>query len=117
MNAHPCCNVTVRGSAGGTIAPSTSPARRCLDIAGWIGPGAILVLLPKCPACIAAYLAVGTGVGLSIAAAMYLRMLLVIICLASMSYLGVRRVGRYISLKSAIRWVEEFFSVEGRSSS
>jgi hypothetical protein len=72
--------------------------RRCAEFAGWAVPGAILVLLPKCPACLATYIAIGTGVRLSILAATHLRMLLVILCVASLAYVAAKPLGRLIAL-------------------
>lgn len=98
MSAHRCCEggssesgreiAVVRTADKDTRSPTF--ARRCSEIAGWMVPSAILVLLPKCPACLAAYIAIGTGVGLSMPAATYLRMLLVILCVASLSYVATK---------------------------
>jgi len=46
-------------------------------------PVVILAVLPKCPACLAAYVALGAGIGLSLTAATYLRLSLVVACVAS----------------------------------
>jgi len=39
----------------------------------WLLPGAIFMLVPKCPACLAAHVMLWTGLGLSFSAAWYLR--------------------------------------------
>jgi len=44
------------------------------SLAGWLLPGGLLVLMPKCPMCLAGYVAIFTGAGLSVAVARGLRM-------------------------------------------
>lgn len=105
MNNHGCCPMASSGSsratAGARIAiggprPPTR-ARRCLDVAGWIVPSSILALLPKCPLCLAAYVALGTGVGISLPTATYLRTLLVVLCIAALSYISAKRMRRNLN--------------------
>jgi hypothetical protein len=71
-----------------------SRSRRGGEVAGWVIPGVILALMPKCPACLAAYVAVGTGIGLSVPAATHLRGWLLTLCIASLLYLAARRARR-----------------------
>jgi hypothetical protein len=101
---HGCCVFTASGSGRQTIAdrnsdgdrPTRKFVRRFLGIVGWIIPAAIVALLPKCPACLVTYVAIGTGVGLSISSATYLRMALLILCLTSLSYLAAKGLRRLI---------------------
>jgi len=52
-------------------------------------PALILALLPKCPACFAAYVALGTGISLSVAAASVLQTLLIGVCVATLVWVFV----------------------------
>jgi hypothetical protein len=107
VNTHRCCEIAASDSRSEPFAapaPDGAPhpltfARRCLDIAHWIVPSVILALVPKCPACLAGYLAVGTGFGLSLLTAAHVRASLLILCIISLLYLVVRRLGRFVMIK------------------
>lgn len=100
MRSYRCCEVRAseRGSEqviAASMVGGAHPrqfARRCRDIAGWAFPGAMLALLPKCPACLAAYVAVSTGLGLSLSTATHLRRSLLVMCISSLLYVAVRHL-------------------------
>jgi hypothetical protein len=78
-----CCNMQEQ----------RKPQRRWWRSAsGCAGSGALLVLLPKCPLCIAAYLALWTGAGVAMPVATHLRMALAIVFVASVTVLLIRRM-------------------------
>lgn len=109
MTTHNCCQAVsnrVNPTSTQTRIATGGPRprgmmRRVRDIAGWILSGGILALLPKCPACLAAYFLVGTGIGISMSAAAYLRILLVALCVGSLSYLTARVGLRLIAQPTA----------------
>ena len=104
MSSLPCCAVGHKTNgariANGDPRPAASRKRAARSFAGLIFPSAVLALLPKCPACIALYVAMGTGVGLSVATATYLRIGIVILCVLSLAYFGARYARRVFELLS-----------------
>ena len=96
VSAPRCCVVPSGGigqkNAGVRIAEGDphprSFTRRSLDLTAKVVPLAVLAVLPKCPACLAAYVALGTGIGLSLTAATYIRLSLIVVCAASLAYFG-----------------------------
>jgi hypothetical protein len=65
---------------------------RFVNFVGWIVPSAILVLIPKCPVCVAGYAVIGTSVGFSLSAFAQLRLALIVLCVVSLSFVGTKSV-------------------------
>jgi hypothetical protein len=87
-----CCE----SANSGKFTPLTPKVREFL---AWLLPSAVLVVVPKCPACLAAYVALWTGLGLSLTTAANLRWAMVLPCVASLLFLSVKRLSR-----STITW-------------
>ena len=82
-----CCD-----AAGDRKTPAW--VRRVGEVFAWLLPSAGLVLAPKCPACLAAYVTLWTGLGLSLSTATCLRWMLLFLCVASLLFLIVERLYR-----------------------
>ena len=85
-----CCQPTPRPEDG--VRQQKTRLGRVREAAGWILPGALLALLPKCPMCLAAYVALGTGLTLSCSSARILLRALTALCLGTLALCIVRRV-------------------------
>ena len=90
MKTQPCCGSNTRAAEGSRC--SASWRRRGREMASWIFPAVTLALLPKCPACVAAYVALATGVTISLPEAGYLRIVLAAACVGSLGFMLARRL-------------------------
>jgi Flp pilus assembly protein TadB len=97
-----CCENSTSDLTTASRAGADGHARRLRELAGWIVPGAALAILPKCPACIAAYLALATGVGVSMTTAAHIRIALIAICVAALAFVGARRFARFAGSPQAL---------------
>ena len=93
---HCHCQKSAPETGANNVLPPTSRRRRGGEIAGWIIPGITLVLMPKCPICVAAYVALFTGVSISFASASHLRTSLQVLCIATLLFLVMRRLYRIL---------------------
>jgi hypothetical protein len=58
----------------------------------WILPGVVLTAMPKCPLCLAAYVALFTGFGISLAVAQFAWWIIALGCIALLIYLASKSV-------------------------
>jgi hypothetical protein len=77
-------------------------ARRVRETLAWFLPSAILVLVPKCPACLAAHVTLWTGLGLSLSTATYLRWVLLAVCATALLVVVSKHLNR-IGAKTAFK--------------
>jgi hypothetical protein len=73
-------------------------------MAGFIVPGTLLTLLPKCPMCLAAYVALGTGFTMSHASAQILMRALTVLCVGTLALCMARRLVNFSSKKQTINF-------------
>jgi hypothetical protein len=105
-----CCCTDVDPGAPADRAPSMSPApgppsdakrapwpRRITTFMEWTLSLATLALIPKCPACVAAYVLLFTGIGLSLTAATALRWAVIALSIAALVCLVLRAARRAIT--------------------
>jgi hypothetical protein len=64
--------------------------RRAWRSIRWLFPATVLLLMPKCPMCVAAYVALFTGIGISVSTARSIQILILLSCLISLAYLSVK---------------------------
>jgi len=77
-------------------------ARRLSGVAASAAPGLVLALLPKCPLCLAAWVAMTTGISLSSTAAAGVRGGIVAACFATVALVAMRGFRRWRSSERAV---------------
>lgn len=82
---------------------ATSRSRRIAALIEWALPLTTLALVPKCPACVATYVLLFTGIGLSFPAAAAVRWTLIVLSLAALGYLLLRTARRAIAQPGTAR--------------
>ena len=90
MNSSCCCRRKPRTSH--EARQQKSWLRRVRGVAGWILPSALLALMPKCPICLAAYVALCSGFTMSGSSAHILMRTLTVLCIGTLALCVVRRV-------------------------
>ena len=58
-------------------------------------PSLLLAFMPKCPMCIVAYVALFTGLGISVATAHWMQIFLWAFCLILFAYLAITRIALF----------------------
>jgi len=90
MNSLDCCQRKLHTSRDAR--QQSTWLRRARELAGWLVPGALLALMPKCPLCLMAYVALCSRVTISCSSAHLLMRTLTALCIGTMALCVVRRV-------------------------
>jgi hypothetical protein len=105
MSNCPLCNLNAAPNSAGPNSPGpklgdgkrpTGLLPRAWRSIQWLFPATLLVLMPKCPLCVAAYVALFTGIGITVSTARWIQILMLMFCLTSLAYLIVRHCRRRV---------------------
>jgi hypothetical protein len=91
MNTCPFCDPEVPSPAPNPPAPPRR-LRKLWKGTHWLVPSLLLAFMPKYPMCIVAYVALFTGIGISLTAAHWIQLFLWSLCLLSLAYLAITRI-------------------------
>ena len=97
MNSPHCCQRKLQTSHDAR--QQRTWLHRAREVAGWIVPGAVLALMPKCPMCLVAYVALCSGLTMSCSSAHIFMRLLTALCIGSLALCVVRRVVNFLKNK------------------
>jgi hypothetical protein len=75
-------------------AAARKQVQHIVGFVGWLVPGAVFAAMPKCPACLAAYIAMASGIGISIPAAGLVRACTLALCIVLLGALSARQIFR-----------------------
>ena len=105
MNPCPFCNLDAPPEpARPTSRDGDRPIglrRRAGRALQWLFPTALLVLTPKCPMCIVAYVAWFTGIGIAASTARWIQILIPVVGLTALAVLAWHAIARRRKMKSA----------------
>ncbi|MEK6702452.1 MAG: hypothetical protein AABZ53_09325 [Planctomycetota bacterium] len=88
-----CCHNAI-DPAHSAPTSHTSWPRRLTTLLQWALPLTALALIPKCPMCVAAYVLLFTGLGVSISTATTLHWALIALSIGALAYLLLRTARR-----------------------
>lgn len=97
-----CCEQT--GALGARVRRPSAAGwglRRLAAAGRWAAPVITLLLIPKCPACLAADILLLSGIGLSFSAAAAVRWGLIGLCIAALGLLVLGAARRALSARGA----------------
>jgi hypothetical protein len=97
---HTCCS---RGESAAPTIRAPRWIRRTHSFVEWALPVTALALVPKCPACLAGYILLFTGIGVSVSAAAAVRWTIIGVCAAVLALLLLRLWPKTRSTKLEIR--------------
>ena len=72
--------------------PQRTKLPRAREVAEWIVPGTLLALMPKCPMCLVAYVALCSGLTMTSSSAHILMRTLTALCIGTLALFVIRRL-------------------------